>query len=90
LLAHWDAGLADAYLVRVPLIARTPRTVIDPDAIRALFVRIRETGISVCDEEHIVGSTGLAVPIRGRDGGVVAALNLGVVTTRYRALWWRC
>jgi DNA-binding IclR family transcriptional regulator len=85
LLAHWDAGLADAYLARVPLIARTPKTVTDPDAIRALFVRIRATGISVCDEEHIAGSTGLAVPIRGRDGGVVAALNLGVVTTRYRA-----
>jgi IclR family transcriptional regulator, pca regulon regulatory protein len=48
-------------------------------------VRIRATGLSVCDEEHIVGSTGLAVPIRGRDGSVVAALNLGVVATRYRA-----
>lgn len=84
LLAHWDAALANAYLARVPLIARTPRTVIDPDAIRALFVSIRDTGISVCDEEHISGSTGLAVPVRGRDGSVVAALNLGVVTTRYR------
>ncbi|PZU88154.1 MAG: IclR family transcriptional regulator [Chelatococcus sp.] len=84
LLAHWDAALANAYLARVPLMARTPKTVIDPDAIRALFVSIRETGISVCDEEHIAGSTGLAVPVRGRDGSVVAALNLGVVTTRYR------
>lgn len=84
LLAHWDAALADAYLARVPLVARTPKTVTDPDAIRALFVSIRETGVSICDEEHISGSTGLAVPIRGRDGSIVAALNLGVVTTRYR------
>lgn len=85
LLAHWDAALADAYLARVPLIARTPKTVTDPDAIRALFVRILEEGVSICDEEHILGSTGLAVPIRGRDGSVVAALNLGVVTTRYQS-----
>jgi IclR family pca regulon transcriptional regulator len=85
LLAHWDPALADAYLARVPLIARTPKTVVDPDAIRALFVRILEEGVSICDEEHISGSTGLAVPIRGRDGSVVAALNLGVVTTRYQS-----
>jgi IclR family pca regulon transcriptional regulator len=85
LLAHWDAALADAYLARVPRIARTPKTVTDSEAIRALFVSIRETGISICDEEHVAGSTGLAVPIRGRDGSVVAALNLGVVTLRYHA-----
>jgi DNA-binding IclR family transcriptional regulator len=85
LLAHWEAGLANAYLARVPLIARTPKTVTDPDAIRALFVRIRAEGVSVCDEEHVTGSTGLAAPIHGRDGSVVAALNLGVVTMRYHA-----
>jgi IclR family pca regulon transcriptional regulator len=84
LLAHWDAGLANAYLARVPLIARTPKTVTDPDAIRALFLIIRQDDVSICDEEHVLGSTGLAVPIRGRDGSVVAALNLGVVTMRYR------
>jgi IclR family pca regulon transcriptional regulator len=84
LLAHWDAGLANAYLARVPLIARTPKTVTDPDAIRALFLIIRQEDVSICDEEHVLGSTGLAVPIRGRDGSVVAALNLGVVTMRYR------
>jgi IclR family pca regulon transcriptional regulator len=83
LLAHWEEGLANAYLSRVPLLARTPKTVTDLDAIRALFVRIREEGVSICDEEHVLGSTGLAAPIRGRDGAVVAALNLGVVTMRY-------
>lgn len=84
LLAHWDSAQANAYLARVPLIARTPKTVIEPDAIREIFRSIRETGMSICDEEHVIGSTGLAAPIRGRDGTVVAALNLGVVTTRYR------
>lgn len=33
--------------------------------------------------EHVLGSAGLATPIRGHDGTVVAALNLGVVTMRY-------
>lgn len=84
LLAHWDAGQANAYLARVPLIPRTPKTVVDPQAIRDIFVSILKTGVSICDEEHVVGSTGLAVPIRARNGSVVAALNLGVVTTRFR------
>ena len=83
LLAHWDDALTDAYLARVPLVARTPKTPTDPDAIRALFDRILEEDISICDEEHVLGSTGLATPIRARDGSVVAALNLGVVTMRY-------
>ena len=83
LLAHWDESFTNAYLSRVPLLARTPKTPTDPDAIRALFVRIREEDVSICDEEHVLGSTGLATPIRARDGSVVAALNLGVVTMRY-------
>ncbi|PTM41671.1 IclR family transcriptional regulator [Bosea sp. 124] len=83
LLAHWDEALANAYLSRVPLLARTPKTPTNPDVIRALFVRIRDEDVSICDEEHVLGSTGLATPIRGRDGSVVAALNLGVVTMRY-------
>lgn len=83
LLAHWEPSLADGYLSRIPLMARTPKTVIDPEAIRALLVTIRDEGISICDEEHVTGSTGLAAPVRGRDGTVVAALNLGVVSSRY-------
>lgn len=85
LLAHWEPAAANAYLARVPLIARTPKTVTDPAAIRALFTRIRDEGVSICDEEHVCGSVGLAAPIHGRDDTVVAALNLGIVTERYRA-----
>jgi DNA-binding IclR family transcriptional regulator len=50
-----------------------------------MFDTIRTEGIAVSDEEHVTGSTGLAAPIRGRDGKVIAALNLGVVTLRYHS-----
>jgi DNA-binding IclR family transcriptional regulator len=85
LLAHWDPALAEAYLARVNLMPRTPKTVTAPDAIRKILEDIRADGISICDEEHVTGSTGLAAPIRGRENKVVAALNLGVVAIRYHA-----
>jgi IclR family pca regulon transcriptional regulator len=83
LLAHWERQHVDAYLERVSLIAMTDRTVTDRDAIRSLLVTIRESGISICDQEHVWGSTGLAAPVRDRTGAVVAALNMGVISTRY-------
>jgi DNA-binding IclR family transcriptional regulator len=85
LLAHWDPALTDGYFARANLIPRTPKTVTDPDAIRGMFETIRAEGIAVSDEEHVTGSTGLAAPIWGREGKVIAALNLGVVTLRYHS-----
>jgi IclR family transcriptional regulator, pca regulon regulatory protein len=83
LLAHWDAASREAYLARVPLIARTARTVTDPARLRALLAEVAARGYALSDEEHVQGSTGLAAPVRGRDGAVCAALNLGVVSSRF-------
>lgn len=83
LLAHWDPALADAHLAKANLLPRTPRTITDPDVIRGMFGPIREQGLAISDEEHVAGSIGLAAPIWGREGKVVAALNLGVVALRY-------
>ncbi len=85
LLAHWDPALTDGYFARTHLVPRTPKTVTDPDAIRGMFDTIRLAGVAVSDEEHVTGSTGLAAPIWGREGKVIAALNLGVVAPRYHA-----
>ena len=83
LLAHWDEASSNAYLARVPLIARTPRTVTDPDQIRAIFRDIRERGYSICDEESVTGSIGMAAPVFNREGQVCAVLNLGIVSARF-------
>ncbi len=85
LLAHWDPALTDGYFARAHLVPRTPKAVTDPGTIRGMFETIRAEGIAVSDEEHVTGSTGLAAPIWGREGKVIAALNLGVVTLRYHA-----
>jgi DNA-binding IclR family transcriptional regulator len=85
LLAHCDAQSVEAYFARTPLIARTPKTVTDPAALRAILARVRKLGYGMSDEEYVLGSTGLAVPVRDREGQVIAALNLGAVTMRFHA-----
>jgi IclR family pca regulon transcriptional regulator len=85
LLAHWDPNSVEAYFARTPIVARTPSTVTDPDELRAILARVREQGYGISDEEYELGSTGLAAPVRDREGHVVAALNLGAVTTRFHA-----
>ncbi len=60
----------------------TPSTITD---LQALFDRVRDDaaqGFSIVDEELERGLRSIAVPIVGRDGGVVAGLNLSTHSTR--------
>ena len=43
---------------------------------------MRQQGYCIVDEELEIGLRSVAVPIRGRSGRVVAALNTGVQTSR--------
>jgi DNA-binding IclR family transcriptional regulator len=70
-----DAGL-DA-LLRPPLPALTPRTITDPLALRRELLRVRERGYATGIEELEPGFMAVAVPVKSRDGHVVAALGIG-------------
>lgn len=85
LLAHWEPAQIDAYFARTRLKAHTPHTVTDPQKIRATLARIRHDGYAVLDQEYVLGGTATAAPVLQRDGTVIAALNVGTVSSRYPA-----
>jgi DNA-binding IclR family transcriptional regulator len=58
------------------LPAYTGRTLTSHEALGAELARIRENWVAVNDQEYMVGLIGVAVPVRGRDGQVVASLAL--------------
>jgi DNA-binding IclR family transcriptional regulator len=84
LLAHMKPAALDAYFAKSDFIAYTPMTVTDPAKLRDILARVLAEGVAVNDQEFIAGSTGIAAPIRAKDGRVVAVLNLGTVAPRFQ------
>ncbi|MCX7660314.1 MAG: IclR family transcriptional regulator [Caldimonas manganoxidans] len=74
------AGLPDAELdgrlAASELLKRTPKTETDPTRLRALIEQVRVQGWALVAEELEEGLVSLAAPIRGRNGEVVAAINV--------------
>ncbi len=74
------AALGDSDLEALfesPLLALTPRTITDPQALRRELRRVRERGYATGIEELEPGYMAVAVPVHGRDGLVVAAVGIG-------------
>lgn len=61
---------------------RTPKTLTKPAAILNEVLAVRETGFAVCDEEIELGMRSLAVPVRDRDGRLLAAMSVSVYSAR--------
>lgn len=76
LLAGLRPGELDRYFAGARLAAYTPRTHTSPERLRAELTRIRTRGWALADQELEEGLRSLAVPVRGADGDVVAAVNL--------------
>lgn len=83
LLAHAPAEVLEGYLSRVKFLSYTGFTVTDVGKIREILMRARRDGYAINDQEFITGSTGIAAPLFDAHGDVVAALNLGTLTSRY-------
>lgn len=82
LLAGLGPAAREAWLARHPLAAPTARTIAEPEAMRAELEAIRAQGYAVVDEEIELGIRSIAVPIIGRSGRVLAALNASSSTAR--------
>ena len=65
-----------------PLAALTETTITDPDALARDGRRARSRGWAVTDGELEIGLTGVAVPVHGPRGDVVAALGISGPTPR--------
>jgi IclR family transcriptional regulator, pca regulon regulatory protein len=83
LLAHAGQEAIDAYLDRTELVAHTPFTVTDPARLREILAATHRDGVAISNQEFVFGSTGVAAPVRNREGEVIAALNLGTITIRF-------
>jgi IclR family pca regulon transcriptional regulator len=82
LLSHQAPEQRDEYLSRVKLEPLTPKTITDPEQLRAVLDKARVEGFCLVDEELEEGLRSMAVPVTNRDGEVVAALNVSAHTSR--------
>ncbi|HEX6365003.1 MAG TPA: IclR family transcriptional regulator C-terminal domain-containing protein [Agromyces sp.] len=80
------AGLPESDAIGVleasDLSALTARTVTDAEAMRGELARVREQGWALVDGELEPGLRSVAAPVHGRDGSVVAAVNVSTSATR--------
>jgi IclR family pca regulon transcriptional regulator len=76
LLAGLTEPEVEAYLVRTPLRALTPRTLTGAAAVRAELARVRGQGWALDDRELEEELRAVAAPVRGRNGQVLAAVGV--------------
>ncbi|MEZ5901653.1 MAG: IclR family transcriptional regulator [Hyphomicrobiaceae bacterium] len=83
LLAYQDEKWREQYLKRVRLKPLTARTVTNIEQLRKKLNSIKRTGLSVSVSEAVEGATGVAAPIFGPDGAILATLLVAGPTDRY-------
>lgn len=82
LLADLPDEEFDSFLSSTTLTALTPRTITDPERLRAAVAQVRKQGWAVIDEELELGLRSVAAPIRRANGRTVAALNVSGSVSR--------
>lgn len=82
LLAHSPREEQRAYLDRIALVRRTADTLTDKGRLLEEFETIRRQGFALVDQELEVGLRSVAVPVIGRNGNVIAAVNVGTSSLR--------
>jgi IclR family transcriptional regulator, pca regulon regulatory protein len=82
LLAGLEPAALKAYLDRVELKPLTQSTVVDRDDLRAAVHQVQVQDWAMVDQELEAGLRSIAVPVRGRDGRVTAAVNVSAHISR--------
>jgi IclR family transcriptional regulator, pca regulon regulatory protein len=82
LLASRGEAELEGFLARVDLEARTERTLVDRNELRALLHDVRAAGYALVDQELEPGLRSLAVPIHDGSHEVIAAMNVSVDALR--------
>lgn len=82
LLAELDPVQLDRLLRVAAPRALTPRTLVDPAALRAQLDQVRAQGWAVNEGESEDGITAVAAPVRDATGTAVAALAVSAPSTR--------
>jgi IclR family pca regulon transcriptional regulator len=76
LLSALDDARLDAVLDASNIVARTPHTITDRNALKDAIALVRRQGWAIVDQELEEGLISMSAPIRDRQGRVIAALNI--------------
>ncbi|WP_380879513.1 IclR family transcriptional regulator [Sphingomonas sp. DBB INV C78] len=76
MMSHWSRFELDRYLDRVPLRARTARSIVETSGLRQELARVRERGFATDDEEHDQGLRCVAAMVFDRLGTPRGALSI--------------
>ncbi len=79
LLAALPPAALDDYFRQIELTSLTPRTIVDPDALRRELQAVSERGYAWVDGELDPAICGIAVPVRDGQGAVVAAISVNAI-----------
>ncbi|GAA5036802.1 IclR family transcriptional regulator C-terminal domain-containing protein [Microbacterium fluvii] len=82
LLAALPDAAREQAIAAAALEQLTGRTLTEPAALRAELDRVRAQGWALVDGELEPGLRSVAAPVHGRDGAVIAALNVSTSATR--------
>ena len=82
LLAHLPAPERLGLLAVLPLERFTERTITDRAVLESELDRIVSVGYAVDNEEYVLGVACVAVPVRNRNGDVIASLAVQGATAR--------
>jgi IclR family pca regulon transcriptional regulator len=83
LLAGLDPAKRGVFLANAEIVARTPKTIVDREALGRTIDDAGRRGFAIVDEELELGLRSIAVPIRDRSRAVVAAINVSTQTARF-------
>lgn len=83
LLAGLPDRELDDYLHTATFKALTGATIIDPEQLRERILAARTQGYAWVDGELDESIAGLAVPVRDREGQVIAAINISLTAGSY-------
>ena len=82
LLAFQPEEKVREYLANTKLIPRTKRTITSRTRLLEELEEIRKKGYAIVDQELEIGLRSIAVPVSGKSGSVVAAMNVGTQAAR--------
>jgi IclR family pca regulon transcriptional regulator len=82
LLAALAPAESDAWLAARRFTKLTPKTVTQPERLRAELTRVRAQGYAAVDQELEAGLRTLSVPLQSATGDVLAAINVSVNAAR--------
>lgn len=87
LLADRSREEIERYLTRQPLTPVTPKTEIDVSKLLQRILQVREQGYAELSDSHLLGVSGIGVPIRDDSGRVVASLCTFGPSSRMQSNW---